>query len=207
MRAVLLILLAAMLAACSSAPAVQHDPRGAVADVLVSCAASVEKIATSTAGDAASKVAAVGALERMCGGQLQIAMQPPPQQPSLGATLWQAAVQVADVALRAYGIKASRDVAVVQSNNQAQTTIASYGAFQGIANGGFTSNAAIASQIQAPAANVTNTYTLSGTGVLGSGTYTGPVTTTRNCNGGTGAAGGGGATAGGAGGAAPGGTC
>lgn len=65
--------------------------------------------------------------------------------------------------------------------------------------------------------NTTTTYTLSGTGVLGSGTYTGPVstTTTRTCSGGTGASGGAGGAAGptapggggAAGGAAPGGSC
>lgn len=61
-----------------------------------------------------------------------------------------------------------------------------------------------------PQANITNnTTTLSGTGVIGSGTYTGPVTTTtttHTCPGGTSTAGNG-TTTGGTSGSAQGGTC
>jgi hypothetical protein len=126
------------------------------------------------------------------------------------AALFQAVLQTADVALRAYGIKAGRDVAIASTNAQRDTAIASYGAFTSMGSAIATAGTAGYPYIQAPAANVTTT--LSGTGVLGSGTYTGPVTTTtttRTCPGGTAAAGGNGAgtAGGGAGGTAPGGTC
>jgi hypothetical protein len=123
---------------------------------------------------------------------------------------WQSALQVADLALRGYGIKAQRDTAIASTNAQRDTAIASYGAFTSMGSSIATAGTAGYPYIQAPAANVTTT--LSGTGVLGSGTYTGPVTTTtttRTCPGGTAAAGGNGAgtAGGGAGGTAPGGTC
>lgn len=191
-----LVAVVVVLGGCASdkapapSPAVQQDPRMAMAATLASCADSIKDVVAS-AGDVAAKVVAVGAIERLCGAggaQLQAAMVVQPSAPSsLGATLWQAALQVTDIALRGYGIKAGRDVSIVQSNNAASTAIASYGAFQGMATAGFSSNAQIAGFIQAPAANVTTT--LSGSGVIGSGTYTGPVTTTtttttnpqRNC--------------------------
>ena len=66
----------------------------------------------------------------------------------------------------AYAVGKSADVAISASNNAYHTSAATTAGFVGIA-----------SQIQAPVApvtpqaNVTTTYTLSGTGVLGSGTY------------------------------------
>lgn len=65
----------------------------------------------------------------------------------------------------AYAVGKSADVAMNASNNAYHTSAATTAGFVGIA-----------SQIQAPVvttpqANVTTTYTLSGTGVLGSGTY------------------------------------
>lgn len=70
-----------------------------------------------------------------------------------------------DVALRAYGIERGAAVALRQSDNARDVSVASYGAL-----------ADTAALIQAPQANVTQT--LSGTGVLGDGAYTAPVTTT-----------------------------
>lgn len=199
-----------------------HTPAAAVhqtsmADVLRECVVQVGAIATSASGGEASKVAAAGALERLCGAHVQQVaqgaqtVQREPQ--SLAAVLWTGAVQAADILLRGYGIKAQRDVSVVQSNNQAQTTIASYGAFSTM--GGYVRDAGVAGYpyIQAPGAitttttttNTTNTNSLSGQGALGVGgsaTYTGPVT--RSCSGGqagagagttTGAPGGAGGTA------------
>ena len=99
---------------------------------------------------------------------------------SLGGTLWQAAIQVFDIGARIYGIKAQRDVGITQSNNSAATAIASYGAFQGMGAQIAAAGTAGYQYVQAPAANVTTTTTLSGTGVIGSGTYTGPVTTATN---------------------------
>jgi hypothetical protein len=73
--------------------------------------------------------------------------------------------------------------------------------------------AGIASAVAAAAPTVNNSYTLSGTGVIGDGTYAVTTTTNRNCNGGQAAPGGNGGqgtTAGGSGasgGSAPGGSC
>jgi hypothetical protein len=62
----------------------------------------------------------------------------------------------------------NRDVSIAQSNN-----------FMNLGVAGFNSNATIAGLIQAPAANITTTFTNSGTGVAGSGTYN-PITTNPN---------------------------
>lgn len=210
---ILVVGIALLAVGCASKEVVQvpqQDPRQAVAAMVASCAESIEKIVASP-GDAASKVAGVGSIERLCGGggaqlqQLAIASQQPQQ--SVGGMLWNGAVQVFDLALRAYGFKTAKDIAVTNSNNQAQTTIASYGAFTSM--GGSIERAGIAGYPYVQAPGATNTYTLSGTGTLGSGSYVGPVTTTRNCYGGTAGQGGAGsATApGGAGGGAPGGNC
>jgi len=61
----------------------------------------------------------------------------------------------------------NRDVSIAQSNN-----------FTNLGIAGFNSNAAIAGFIQSPAPNIT----LSGTGVIGSGSYNGPITTTTTTN-------------------------
>lgn len=192
-----ILLLPLFLLACQAGPQViTADPREAIATAVATCATAIERIASTGSGDAASKVAAVGAIERMCGSggaSMQFAMQPPVQQQpqTLGQTLWIAALQTADIFLRGYGIRASRDVSINAANNATATAIAGYSAFGNIANAGFNSNAAIASYIQAPQPNVTNTTTtnttnnttLSGYGVIGAGTYIGPVA--RNCNGGS----------------------
>lgn len=133
------------------------------------------------------------------------------QQPSNPiAAAFSVLLQVADVGLRAYGIKAGRDASIASTNAQRDTAIASYGAFTSMGTSIATAGVAGYPYVQAPQAN----QTLSGNGVIGSGTYTGPVTTTttRNCNGGSAAAGGngGGTTSGGAagaGGSANGGNC
>ena len=64
----------------------------------------------------------------------------------------------------------NRDVSIAQSNN-----------FTNLGIAGFNSNATIAGLIQTPAPNITTTFTNSGTGVAGSGTFN-PVTTTTNPN-------------------------
>lgn len=175
----LIVLLALTGCAAKDVPKAEPvNPHEAATMAVSNCALAIKEIATSTAGDAASKVAAVGAIERLCGqGGAQFAFRP---EPSLGATLWQAALQVADIGARWYGIKAQRDVGINQANQAAATQIASYGAFQNIASSGFASNAFIAGNIQSPAPNIT----LSGTGVIGSGQYnfTAPVTTTTTTN-------------------------
>jgi len=154
---------------CASKP----TPITMVASPISDCAKAINGIATSTAGDPTSKVVAVSAIERLCGSasaHVQSAQVPK----SLPAALFQAALQTADIVLRGYGIRTQRDVSIVQSNNAAATSIASYSAFQGMAQSQATSNSTIASFIQAPAPNIT----LSGAGVIGSGSYSVPTTTT-----------------------------
>jgi len=207
--ALLLAALAALaLAGCSSTPppAPQADPRADIATAVATCATAIERIATTANGDAASKVAAVGAIERMCGqggAAMHMASAPAPQPQSLGTTLWHAALQTADLVLRGYGIKTSRDVAITASNNTAATTIAGYNTFGTIAASGFASNAAIASHIQAPAGT---SYSVSGNANFGAGNFnlatttnTNSNNTTRTCTGGA-AGNGAGTTNGGAGG-------
>lgn len=185
--------------------------------MLAACAHQETKVAQPLAPEYSKWEAFASALQSAKDSTAQVAIAvafaangaappptPAPQPQSTVGMIFTAFVQAADVALRYYGIKAGRDVAITQSNNATTQAVASYQAFTNTALGGFASNTAIASQIQAPAANVT--MTLSGTGVLGSGSYTGPVTTNRNCNGGT-TSGGSGAITGGAGGSAAGGAC
>lgn len=172
------IALAAILVLLSGC-ATKEQPVTVVSSPAADCAKAIGIIATSTAGDPTSKVVAVSAIERLCGNVTAHAQAPQAQQ-SLPSTLFQVALQTADLVLRGYGIRTQRDVSIVQSNNAAATSIASYSAFSNIASSGFASNASIASNIQTAAPNVTNTYTLSGTGVLGNGTYTAPITTTTN---------------------------
>lgn len=165
----------------------------------------------AAAKDGEAQRACYGAIERMAQGETIARLQPAPApiQQQVVSTLpttpggwlaWGVAqigegigglIKRPDVLVQAYGFaengKSNRRA------SQAQEVIASYArdqhgatmsAFQNTAIAGFNSNVQIAGQIQAPAPNIT----LSGTGVIGSGTYTGPVT--RTCNGGTAAAGG-----------------
>jgi len=164
-----------LLAGCAS----KEPPPVVVSNPAADCAKAIGIIATSTAGDPTSKVVAVSAIERLCASSAYQSAQAPAQS-SLGATLFQAALQTADLVLRGYGVRTQRDVSIVQSNNAAATSIASYQSFSNIAGAGFAANAAIASNIQSPAPNIT----LSGTGVIGSGQYnfTAPVTTTTTTN-------------------------
>lgn len=90
-----------------------------------------------------------------------------------------------------YNISANRQIAITQSNNAAATAASTNQAFTNIANGGFTSNTTIANGIRpnvtisgntGSSINANNTGTsnagnatwqpLSGTGVIGTGTYT-----------------------------------
>jgi hypothetical protein len=210
---------ALFISGCGSPPKAADpppDPRESIATAVATCATAIERIATTANGDAASKVAAVGAIERMCGQggvAMQYAAAPAPQQTQgVGAMLWSAALQTADLVLRGYGIKTQRDVSITASNNAAATTIAGYNAFGNIAASGFASNAQIASNIQAPAPN----YNVSGNANFGAGAFTLATTTTtttntnsgnttRTCNGGQ--AGNSGGTTGSAGGAGGPATC
>lgn len=187
-------LAAVFLAGCASQPpapaAPQVDPREAVMTAVATCATAIERIATGANGDPASRVAAVGAIERMCGGggsgnlAALLQPQPRPQEASVASTAWSAFLSVVDVGLRAYGIKVGGTVAIRQVEANRDTSLGAYQAFTNMGGQIQAAGTAGYPYVQAPQANVN----LSGTGVIGQGSYVGPVitttTTTRNCNGG-----------------------
>lgn len=194
----------------ANAEAARSNARVAEAQAAVEEAKAVQRLADKVDAGGASAYLVAKALKGVAAPQQVVQVQQPQ---SLWGVAWQSLLQLTDIALRGYGIKAGRDVGIAQVNANRDTAIASYGAFT--AMGGSIERAGTAGYpyVQAPQPNITNT--LSGTGVLGSGSYVGPVTTTTttSCNGGTGATGGnggGGTTTGGAagpGGSAPGGVC
>lgn len=164
-------------------------------------------------GDATARIAAVMALQtrqESAQGAISAQVAPTPQPPESGAdkALRWASVLVPG-ATQALGIYANWRGSVASSDNATRATIASYGAFRDISAAGIagvqqTATASygalttLGGYIQAPQPNIT----LSGQGVIGSGTFA-PVTTTtttnttttttasnnttRNCQGGNGA--------------------
>lgn len=118
------------------------------------------------------------------------------------------AIALAPAAAQVYSARTNAHTQEVIAGFNRDSTIASYGAFTNLGSSIERAGTAGYPYVQAPGAVTTNT--LSGTGVLGAGQYTGPVstttTTTRTCS--TGAAGaGGGTTTGAAGGASGGASC
>lgn len=115
------------------------------------------------------------------GGQTQVIQQ---QAPSILGLAWQSLLQVADIALRGYGIKANRDVAMTQSNNATTLGISSNGTFAAL--GGSIERAGTAGYpyVQAPAAaGPVTSYTISGSNGVNTGagnqTYS-PITSSYN---------------------------
>jgi hypothetical protein len=152
-------------------------------------------------GSDVARVAVALAVGGVGNGQnFQHTQIPQVQAPQDEAYKWAALIlpTATNIAVAGFGYK----LGVTQSDNSRLQTEASYRAV----SSGYTSNAQIASYIQAPGATTTTTTTntsstsnsLSGTGVVGSGSYA-----VRNCNGGIG----GSATNGGPAGYAPGGNC
>lgn len=188
---VMLVMSMVLLGGCGtlgrSAPeptVVVESPQKAYAAAIATCAEEISKIATNAAGDAASKVAAVGAIERLCGAsgrEMVASMQPQAVAPpaTFGQMLWQGALAVADVALRGYGIRTTRDVAITQSNNataaqiSGNNTIASLGGAIGttasnVAGAGFGAVTALANKPVVPTTSIT--ISGGGTNNIGSGT-------------------------------------
>lgn len=202
----------------ADATSAQANARVAEAQAAAEEAKAVQALAAKIDAGGASAYLIAKAIGRGAPAQATVQVQQPQ---SIAGMAWQALLQLTDLGLRAYGIKANRDVNLAQSNNNRDVALSSNATFaamgQSIAQAGTTGY----QYVQAPQPNITQT--LSGTGVLGSGSYTAPVTTTttttRTCNGGSGAAGGAGGagasgtTAGGSGasagsgGSAPGGSC
>lgn len=184
------------------------NARVAEAQAAAEEAKAVQLLASKIDAGGASAYLIAKAMKGLGGGAApqQVAAQPQ----NLWGMAFNALLAVADRGLQFWGIKAGRDVAIAQSNNSRDVAMSTNQAFLGM--GSSIERAGIAGYpfVQAPGAITNtnhNTWTLSGTGVLGNGTYQAPVTNT-NCNGGTAAPGGSGTTGGaGPGGSAPGGTC
>lgn len=191
----------------SASAAAQPDPRETYAAAMAGCANAIKDI-VGGAGDAVAKVVAVGSIERLCGNggaQLAAAMQPQPvQQPdNLVAVIWQAMLQVGDIALRGYGIKTQRDVSLAQTYANAATAQASYAAFSsmgntigstatGIATSGFNALAVAAARPVLPTTSITvnGNGNNTGSGTQNTNSHNQTTTTTRTCTGGNGGGGG-----------------
>ncbi len=120
--------------------------------------------AISVTGDTATKVAAMISMGAFSQGNNQTAYIPPPK------TTWENTKDILGIfvpsIVQGYGIYATNRTAQISSNNSRLTAISTNEAFVGMAG-----------NIQAPGATTNTTYTLSGTGVIGNGSYT---TTDRN---------------------------
>lgn len=153
-----ILLIPLFLAGCASQDYVKYSET-VVAVQTAKANAEAEKYkamaAIAKSGDTTAKVAAMMAMQNNQ-QQLQVQIAAP-------KTSWDIAREMLGIFVPAivqgYGIHANQNIAVTQSNNSKEVAVSTNQAFVGIA-----------SQIQAPAANITTT--LSGTGVLGSGSYT-----------------------------------
>lgn len=182
------IILALLLSACASPEYTQYTAtqQAIAASRAQADTARYQALASiASRGDSAASVAAAMALAM--GGQSQAPQIAPPQASQ--ALQW-AQVLVPGIT-QAYAIGKSADVAINSSNNAALTSANTMAAFVGVA--GKIQAPVIAAPVT-PQANVTTTTTstvsgdtitsgdtLSGTGVLGSGSYStqaNPVTTT-----------------------------
>lgn len=167
MKKLLLLFFVAILAGCSSTEQYKlyADSHAQMETAKYNAEAAKYKAMSDIAnnGTESAKVAAVMAiaLGGNVGGNRTNGLQAPQQSEALQ---W-AQILVPSV-VQTVGIVANRKIATTQSNNAAAVAQSTNATFLGMAG-----------QIQAPAANVTTTNTddhtqnLSGTGVLGSGTY------------------------------------
>lgn len=168
----------------------------AVATAKIARANAIAQLAQG--GSDAVKVAAVmaiafeGVTEDMAAagsGAQSAQLQMPVVQPlpSLAERLFvktfDAVVGLAPFALQGYMAHVNSETQIAMSADNSRVMTSAFGTNATIAAAGFGTASTIAGFVQAPAANLT----LSGTGVLGSGTYTGPVTNTTNrtCTSGT----------------------
>lgn len=114
--------------------------------------------AISATGDTATKVAAMISMGAFSQGNNQTAYISPPK------TTWENTKDILGIFLpsivQGYGIYATNRTAQNASNNSRLTAISTNDAFVGMAG-----------RIQAPGATTNTTYTLSGTGVIGNGSY------------------------------------
>jgi hypothetical protein len=133
---------------------------------------------SKNAADPATRIAAVMALAM--GGQGPQGSTQLAAPPEDSAYKWAALIMnpLTNIMSAYYGYK----LGVTSSNNQAATTMASYNTFSTMGVSIERAGVAGYPYIQAPGTVTTTTNTLSGTGVIGNGSYNAPIT--RTCNGG-----------------------
>lgn len=124
--------------------------------------------------DSASQVAAVMSLAMINTNHSNYAIAPPQNE----ALQWASVLVpgLTNVAAGYFGYSLGK----ATSDNAREVSISTNNAFANM--GGSIERIGLGVTTMNPSVNTTNTYTLSGTGVLGSGSYIGPVTTNRNCN-------------------------
>ena len=185
-RAAWICLVAMLLPGCSTtqayqqyALAIQHASEARSA-AQVETAKAIMQLAVS--GDATTKTVAVMLLAMQSGAKEQIQIEPPRNE----ALQW---AQIIVPSLTAVGMGYwGYQLGKTQSNNQAQTTIASYTSLGKVADSGFNAVGQFRpipfdwSTLQ-PNINTTTTTNIGGDGVVGGGTITRPVTITCTNNG------------------------
>jgi hypothetical protein len=191
MKSLALILIAVLTASCATSDHynAQREQIAAWERVEIAKAQANARrhdalVAAATGGSDGVRIAAIFAAAGLGGNNVFPSQLPAVTDPNEAVYKWASLILPTATAITAgyFGYK----LGTTQSDNAAATSIAGYGTMGGIAGAGFASNATIAGFVQAPAANITTTTsntttsTLSGTGVLGSGSYA-----VRNCNGGS----------------------
>jgi hypothetical protein len=170
---IIIAIAALALTGCAHEYAAYADAQKAQAQAQAAKYAALAEIAKM--GDTTAKVAAVMSINGF-GGQQQQQISPPRHWADYALSFTGALLPVVG---QVYAVNKQSAVAIAQSNNAttlgiAQTNsnrdvqTATSTAFVSMATTGFKTATDIASKIQAPQANIT----LSGTGVIGSGTYT-----------------------------------
>lgn len=172
MKTLIALAALALLAGCASTqPPGRTDTEARIAEARAAEAQSFNQaMATLGSGDKVGDGPRTAALMLMFTRQQSLAQSVPVMQ--RGPNWADYGLRILDVALRAYGIDKGADVAIHQSDNARDVSVASYGAL-----------AEVAGQIQAPAVPQANiTQTLSGSGVIGDGSYTAPTTSTATAS-------------------------
>jgi hypothetical protein len=172
-RAAWVCLVAMLLPGCSTTQAYQQYALAIQHAAEARSAAQVEQskaiMQLAMSGDATTKTVAVMLLAMQAGAKEPVLIEPPRNE----ALQW---AQVLMPTITALGLGYwGYQLGKTQSNNAADVSIAGYGAMSGIANGGFTALGQFRpipfdwSGLAALQPNVTNTTTIGGDGVIGSG--------------------------------------
>ena len=172
-RTALIAVLALALTGCAHEYAAYAEAHKAQAQAQSAKYAALAEIAKM--GDTTAKVAAVMSINGFGNGQ-QPQVNAPRHWADYALSFTGAILPVMG---QVYAVRSQTNLSIIQSNNAtalgtAQSNNATLAAtntanaFVATATAGFASNTAIAGKIQAPQPNIT----LSGTGVIGSGTYT-----------------------------------